>query len=89
MSHILLSQFLRVPQPGGPGPRIYILQERGGPDIPRALDFSLATIFNIFIFVLHYRYMSRPLLAILKCIIQLTVRSYYTHSGSVVLRASD
>jgi hypothetical protein len=29
--HILLSQFLRLPQPGRPGPRIYILQEQGGP----------------------------------------------------------
>jgi hypothetical protein len=32
--HILLSQFLRLPQPGGPGTRIYIPQEQGGPDIP-------------------------------------------------------
>jgi hypothetical protein len=31
---ILLSQFLRLPQPGGPGPRIYVPQEQGGPDIP-------------------------------------------------------
>jgi hypothetical protein len=31
--HILLSQFLRLPQPGGPGPYIYVLQEQGGPDI--------------------------------------------------------
>jgi hypothetical protein len=30
--HILLSH-LRVPQPGGPDPRIYIPQEQGGPDI--------------------------------------------------------
>jgi hypothetical protein len=30
--HILLSH-LRLPQPGGPGPRIYILQEQGGPAI--------------------------------------------------------
>jgi hypothetical protein len=27
-------QFLSLPQPGGPGPRIYIPQEQGGPDIP-------------------------------------------------------
>jgi hypothetical protein len=32
--HILLSELLRLPQPGGPGPRIYIPQEQGGPDIP-------------------------------------------------------
>jgi hypothetical protein len=29
--HILLSQFLRLPQPGGPGPRIYIPPETGWP----------------------------------------------------------
>jgi hypothetical protein len=34
--HILLSH-LRLPQLGGPGPRIYIPQEQGGPVIPRAL----------------------------------------------------
>jgi hypothetical protein len=32
--YILLSQFLRLPQPGGPSPRIYIPQEQGGQDIP-------------------------------------------------------
>jgi hypothetical protein len=32
-NHILLSQ-LRLPQPGGPGLRIYIPQEQGGPVIP-------------------------------------------------------
>jgi hypothetical protein len=32
--HILPSQFLRFPQPGGSGPRIYIPQELGGPVIP-------------------------------------------------------
>jgi hypothetical protein len=32
--HILLSQFLRLPQNGGPGPRIYVPQEQGGPDTP-------------------------------------------------------
>jgi hypothetical protein len=32
--HILLFQFLRLPQPGGPGPRINILQKQGGTVIP-------------------------------------------------------
>jgi hypothetical protein len=42
--NILLSQFLRLSQPGGPGPRIYILQEQGGPDIPGALgSFSVTS----------------------------------------------
>jgi hypothetical protein len=31
--HTLLTQFLRLPQPVGPGPRIYIPQEQGGPVI--------------------------------------------------------
>jgi hypothetical protein len=31
---ILVSQFLRFPQPGGPGSRIYIPQEQGDPDVP-------------------------------------------------------
>jgi hypothetical protein len=37
--HVLLSQFLRLPQPGGPGPRIYIPQEQGGPVIPAGTGF--------------------------------------------------
>jgi hypothetical protein len=32
--HILFSQFLRLAQPGGSGPHIYIPQEQGGKDIP-------------------------------------------------------
>jgi hypothetical protein len=39
--HILLSQFLRLLQPGGPGPRIYIPQEQGGPVIPLGIGFPL------------------------------------------------
>jgi hypothetical protein len=42
--HILLSQFLRLHQPGGPGPRIYIPQEQGGPDIPKALRSLLSPL---------------------------------------------
>jgi hypothetical protein len=41
--HILLSQFLRLPKPGDPGPRIYIPQGQGGPDIPPALS-SLSVV---------------------------------------------
>jgi hypothetical protein len=36
--HILLSH-LRLSQPGEPGPRIYILQEQGGPVIPPGTGF--------------------------------------------------
>jgi hypothetical protein len=38
-SHTLLS-YLRLPQPGGPGSRIYIPQEQGGPVIPPGTGFS-------------------------------------------------
>jgi hypothetical protein len=41
--HILLSQFLRLPQPGEPGPRIYIPQELDGPDIPLGTGFARRT----------------------------------------------
>jgi hypothetical protein len=37
--HILLSQFLRPPQSIGRGPRIYIPQEQGGPDMPPGTRF--------------------------------------------------
>jgi hypothetical protein len=36
--HILLSH-LRLPEPGGPGPRIYIRQKEGGPVIPPGTEF--------------------------------------------------
>jgi hypothetical protein len=37
--HISLSQFFRFPQSGRLDPRIYILQEQGGPDIPPGTGF--------------------------------------------------
>jgi hypothetical protein len=37
--HILSSQFLRLPKPGGPGSHIYIPQEQSGPDIPLGTGF--------------------------------------------------
>jgi hypothetical protein len=43
--HILLSE-LRLPQPGGPGPHIYILQELGGPDIPPGTGSLFVASFN-------------------------------------------
>jgi hypothetical protein len=44
---ILLSQFLRLPQPGGPGPRIYIPQEQGGPVIPPGTGFPLCRLLRL------------------------------------------
>jgi hypothetical protein len=38
--HILLPQFLRLPQPGMPGLRIYIPQKQGGPDILPGTGFT-------------------------------------------------
>jgi hypothetical protein len=43
--HILLSH-LRLPQPGEPGPRIYIPQEQGGPFIPLGTGFPFVTSYD-------------------------------------------
>jgi hypothetical protein len=45
--HILLSQFLRLPQPGGPGLRIYISREQGGPDIPPGTRFPFCRLLRL------------------------------------------
>jgi hypothetical protein len=45
--HILLSQFLRLPQPGEPGPRIYIPQEQGGPVIPPGTGFPFRRLLRL------------------------------------------
>jgi hypothetical protein len=44
--HILLSR-LRLPQPGGPGPRIYIPQEQGGPVIPPGTGFPFCRLLRL------------------------------------------
>jgi hypothetical protein len=44
--HILLSH-LRLPQPGGPGSRIYIPQEQCGPAIPQALGSLFVASYNL------------------------------------------
>jgi hypothetical protein len=44
--HILLYQFLRLPEPGGPGPRIYIPQEQGGPGILQGTGFPFVASYN-------------------------------------------
>jgi hypothetical protein len=45
--HILLSKFLRLPQHGGPGPRIYIPQEQGGPDISPGTGFLFRRLLRL------------------------------------------
>jgi hypothetical protein len=44
--HILLSH-LRLPQPGEPGPRIYIPQEQGGPVIPPGTGFPFRRLLRL------------------------------------------
>jgi hypothetical protein len=46
-TYILLSQFFILPQPGGPGPRIYIPQEQGGPDIPPGTGFPFRRLLRL------------------------------------------
>jgi hypothetical protein len=38
---------LRLPQPGGPGPRIYILQEQSGPVIPPGTGFPFCRLLRL------------------------------------------
>jgi hypothetical protein len=45
--HIFLSQFLRLLQPGGPGPRIYIPQEQGGPVKPPGTGFPFCHLLRL------------------------------------------
>jgi hypothetical protein len=45
-NHTLLSH-LRLPQPGGPGSRIYIPQEQGGPVIPPSTGFPLHRLLRL------------------------------------------
>jgi hypothetical protein len=45
--HTLLFQFLRLPQPGGPGPRIYMPQEQGGLDIPPGTGFLFCRLLRL------------------------------------------
>jgi hypothetical protein len=45
-NHTLLSH-LRLPQPGGPGSRIYIPQEQGGPVIPPGTGYPLRRLLRL------------------------------------------
>jgi hypothetical protein len=48
----------RLPQPGGPGPRIYILQEHGGPVIPPGTGFPFRRLLRLA--GLQWRYSNQP-----------------------------
>jgi hypothetical protein len=45
--HISLSQFFRLPQPGGPGPRIYIPHGLGGSVIPPGNGFPFHRLLRL------------------------------------------
>jgi hypothetical protein len=45
--HILLSQYSWIPQPGVPGPYIYVLQEQGGPVIPPGTVFHFNRLLRL------------------------------------------
>jgi hypothetical protein len=57
--HILLSQIRDSPQPGGPGPRICISQEQGGPVILPATGFPFLCLLRLA--GLQWRYSNPPL----------------------------
>jgi hypothetical protein len=48
----------RLPQPGGPGPRIYIPQEQGGPIIPPGIGFPFRCLLRLA--GLRWRYSTPP-----------------------------
>jgi hypothetical protein len=56
--HTLMSH-LRLPQPGGPGPRIYIPQEQGCPVIPPGTGFPFIASYDSQ--GLRWRYSNPPL----------------------------
>jgi hypothetical protein len=56
-NHTLLSH-LRLPQPGGPGSRIYVPQEPGGSVIPPSTGFPLRRLLGLA--VLWWRYSNPP-----------------------------
>jgi hypothetical protein len=56
--HILLSQFLRLLQPEGPGPSIYIPQEQGGQVIPPGTVFPFRSLLRLA--GLRWRYYNPP-----------------------------
>jgi hypothetical protein len=56
--HILLSQIRDTPQPGGPGPRIYISQEQGGPVTSPGTGFPFRRLLRLA--GLRWRYSNLP-----------------------------
>jgi hypothetical protein len=46
-SHHILLSYMRLPQPGAPGPRIYIPQEQGDPVIPLLAGFAFCCLLRL------------------------------------------
>jgi hypothetical protein len=82
--HILLSH-LRLPQSGGPGPRIYIPQEQGGPVIPLDTGFPFHRLLRLA--GLQWRYSNPPQLE-LTCQGQSQSQSYITTDGQSAILSS-
>jgi hypothetical protein len=81
--HILLSQFLRPPQPGGPGPRIYIPQEQGGPVISPGTGFLFGRLLRLA--RLRWRYSIPPSHGILLCWIRdLTSKTSFLEADRIL-----
>jgi hypothetical protein len=53
-THTLLSLFLRLPQPGGPGFRIYVPREQGGLIIPSGTGFIRMVQFKLHLLKILY-----------------------------------
>jgi hypothetical protein len=56
--HISMSQFLRLTQPGGLGPRTYVPQEQSGPVIPPGTGFPFNRLLRLA--GLRWRYSNPP-----------------------------
>jgi hypothetical protein len=72
--HILLSH-LRLPQPGGSGPRIYIPQEQGGPVIPLGTGFPFCHL--LWLTGLWWMYSNLPPHGVLTCFIYICIYSCF------------
>jgi hypothetical protein len=74
--HILLSQIRDAPQPWGPGPRIYIPQEQGGPVIFPGTEFPFHRLLRLA--GLRWRYSTPPPHSIMNWILSV-LKVYVIH----------
>jgi hypothetical protein len=69
----------RLPQPGGPGPRIYIPQEQGGTVIPPSTGFPLPRLLRLA--GIRWRYTNQPSRGDPQCSTESKFESYITTDG--------